>query len=215
MEFTNHFRVPAGVQDAWELLGDLPRVATCLPGATVDSLEGDRFTGHIGVRVGPIKAAYNGQGTVSTRDEAAHRMVIDAAGKEGSGKGSAKATITLQLQPDGASHTTVDVHTALDITGKVAQFGRRALADVNQRMLDQFAANLAELCAPEADGSGEVDRAGAHSATSQPSSSDAIGLATVLPPAVVRMAPAVLGFLAGVGLTSVVTRVLRRAASAA
>lgn len=214
MEFTNQFRVPAGIDEAWDLLGDLPRVATCLPGAAVDSLEGDRFTGHVGVRVGPIKAAYNGQGTVSTRDDAAHVMVIDASGKEGSGKGSAAARIALELQSVDPSHTLVDVRTTLDVTGKVAQFGRRALADVNQRMLDQFAANLAQLCdAPaEAESGATRDRA---DVTPRPAvSSDAIGLTTLLPASVVRVAPLVLSFVAGAVFTSILGRALRSPAPA-
>lgn len=213
MEFINQFRVPAGIDEAWQLLGDLPRVATCLPGAAVDTLEGDRFTGHVGVRVGPIKAAYNGQGTVSVRDDSTHLMVIDAAGKEGSGKGSATAKISLQLRADGASHTTVDVRTTLDITGKVAQFGRRALADVNQRMLDQFAQNLSALCAQPAE-SEAASPAVAPTTASHAAASDTIGLSTVLPRSVVRAAPVVLGFLAGVGLTSVVGRLVRSAQAA-
>lgn len=207
MEFTNQFRVPAGIDEAWDLLGDLPRVATCLPGAAVDSLEGDRFTGHVGVRVGPIKAAYNGQGTVSTRDDTSHVMVIDASGKEGSGRGSAAARIALELQSVDRSHTLVDVRTTLDVTGKVAQFGRRALADVNQRMLDQFAANLAQLCDAPAEAESGATRADV--APRPAASSDAIGLATLLPESVVRAAPLVLSFVAGAVFTSILGRALR------
>ena len=64
-------------------------MAACFPGATVTSVEGDTFTGTCKVKLGPIALVYNGSGTFVEKDESAHRMVIDAKGKDKRGNGTA------------------------------------------------------------------------------------------------------------------------------
>ena len=78
-------------------------------------------------------------------DEASRMMVLDARGKENSGRGSAAAVVHVDLTPEGPSRTAVHVTTDLQITGKVAQFGRSAMADVGERLIGQFAGNLESL----------------------------------------------------------------------
>jgi carbon monoxide dehydrogenase subunit G len=36
MQLENEFTVPASIEQAWAVLLDVPRVAPCLPGATVE-----------------------------------------------------------------------------------------------------------------------------------------------------------------------------------
>src|SRR6185369_5157054 len=74
-------------------------------------------------------------------DEANHRLVIDASGRDTRGQGNAKATIVVTMAPEGAG-TKVDVATDLSITGKVAQFGRGVLVDVSSKLMGQFVENL-------------------------------------------------------------------------
>src|SRR5690606_2940828 len=143
MELTNDFKVDAPVATVWEALTDVERIAPCLPGAELQSVEGDEYKGVVKVKVGPITAQYKGAARFAERDDANHRAVLEAEGRETRGQGNASATITAQLTPDGDS-TTVQVVTDLKITGRVAQFGRGVLADVSAKLLDQFAGCLAE-----------------------------------------------------------------------
>ena len=142
MEFANEFIVPAAPADAWVLLTDVPRIAPCLPGATVNPVGDGTYEGSVGVKVGPIKVGYSGTATFTELDESKHRMVLSAGGKESSGKGSANATVTVELVGEGTDKTRVLVATDLQVTGKVAQFGRSAMADVGARLIGQFASNL-------------------------------------------------------------------------
>ena len=64
--------------------------------------------------------------------------MLKAEGRDTTGKGNASALITAQLEPQGDAVTKVTVTTDLTITGKVAQFGRGALADVSTKLLGQF-----------------------------------------------------------------------------
>jgi carbon monoxide dehydrogenase subunit G len=120
------------------VLTDVERIAPCMPGAQLQEIEGDEYRGIVKVKVGPITAQYKGAARFVEQDEAGHRAVLRAEGRETRGQGNANATITAQLEPDGDG-TQVSVMTDLTITGRVAQFGRGVLADVSAKLLGQFA----------------------------------------------------------------------------
>ena len=142
VEIVNSFVVRAPIDVAWATLTDLPRIAPCLPGATLSGVEGDVYKGHVTVKVGPIVAKFGGQATFLERDDAGRRAVLKGEGRDAGGKGNASATITAQLEAVDATTTRCSVRTDLTITGKMAQFGRGALADVSEKLLAQFVTNL-------------------------------------------------------------------------
>ncbi|WP_018636438.1 SRPBCC family protein [Parafrankia elaeagni] len=141
MELTNEFRVAASPATTWAVLTDLERIAPCMPGAQLLEVAGEEYRGAVKVKVGPITAQYRGTATFLERDEAAHRAVLKADGKETRGQGNASATITVTLAPDGDGTKAV-VLTDLHITGKVAQFGRGVIADVSASLLGRFVDSL-------------------------------------------------------------------------
>ncbi len=138
MQLEHSFTVPVPVDDAWKVLLDIEQIAPCMPGAVLDSVEGDDFTGRVKVKLGPISLTYKGKASFVTKDEATHTAVIDAAGKDQRGNGTAAATVTATLKSEGSS-TRVDVLTDLNITGKPAQFGRGVMVDVGNKLIGQFA----------------------------------------------------------------------------
>lgn len=141
MELTNEFTVGIPVDDAWEVLTDVERIAPCLPGAQLQEVAGDEYRGRVKVKVGPVSTEYRGSATFVEQDPVAHRAVLRAQGREARGQGSARADITATLLPSSGA-TTVKVVTDLTVSGRVAQFGRGVLADVSARLLDEFAASL-------------------------------------------------------------------------
>lgn len=143
MKLENRFTVPVPRDEALKVLLDVERVAPCMPGATLTSRDGDAFEGTVKVKVGPINLTYGGKASFQTVDEPAGLVVIQAAGKETRGTGTAKALVTCRLVDKGDT-TEVEVDTDLNITGKPAQFGRGVLAEVSGKLVDQFAACLAE-----------------------------------------------------------------------
>lgn len=153
----NEFTVPVPVDEAWEVLLDVERIAPCMPGASLDSVDGDTFTGKVKVKVGPITVTYRGEARFTGKDAAAHSVAVDANGKEARGSGTASARVTATLSTEGDG-TRVTVDTDLNVTGRVAQFGRGVMADVSAKLVDRFAANLAaEL---ERDTGDDADRDG-------------------------------------------------------
>jgi uncharacterized protein len=141
MELTNEFVVPTAVDDAWKLLTDVERIAPCMPGAELQEIDGAEYRGIVKVKVGPITAQYKGKVTFVEKDDAAHRAVLRAEGRDTRGQGNANATITATLVPEGDG-TRVTVVTDLAITGRAAQFGRGVMADVSTKLLGQFVSCL-------------------------------------------------------------------------
>jgi uncharacterized protein len=220
VQLNHQFTVPASIDETWGAFNDLERIAPCFPGAALTSVEGDEFTGICKIKLGPISMQYGGSGTFLERDEAAHRAVIEAKGKDKRGNGTAAATVTAQLIADGDTSTNVEVVTDLSITGKPAQFGRGVMQDVSDKLLGQFATCLetklgpTAVAEPEAAGdvgSGEtapepsLSSAGSGAASvSAPTSGSAAGPppaaeldlgATVLPILVKRYAPYAIGVI--------------------
>jgi carbon monoxide dehydrogenase subunit G len=144
MQLEHQFKVPVPVAQAWDVLLDVERIAPCMPGATVDSFDGETIDGRVKVKVGPIQVTYVGTARFTDKDEASRRAVIEASAKEARGSGTATATITAQLQDDGGSATNVTVTTDLAITGKPAQFGRGVMEEVGNKLLGRFADCLAD-----------------------------------------------------------------------
>src|SRR5579859_4426305 len=144
MELDNSFTVPVPPETAWDVLLDVARIAPCMPGATVDEVDGDVVTGRIKVKLGPVSLTYRGTAKFNERDEAAHTILVEASGKETRGAGTAAATIKASLEPAEAGTTRVSMHTSMNVTGRPAQFGRGVMAEVSAKLIDQFASNLAQ-----------------------------------------------------------------------
>jgi len=165
MELTNDFRVGVPVERAWAVLTDVELIAPCMPGAQLQEVEGDEYRGIVKVKVGPITAQYKGAARFVERDDAGHRAVLRAEGRDTRGQGNANATITATLTPDGDG-TAVTVATDLTVTGRVAQFGRGVMADVSAKLLGQFVDCLEnKLLVDGADTGGAPPAGGAETAS--------------------------------------------------
>jgi uncharacterized protein len=138
VELNHSFTVPASLDATWSAFQDIESVAGCFPGATVTEVNGDDFKGSCKVKLGPIALVYSGSGTFEEKDEAAHRFVVVAKGKDKRGNGTAGATVTATMTDAGGDSTEVQVLTDLAITGKPAQFGRGVIQDVSDKLLQQF-----------------------------------------------------------------------------
>src|SRR3954469_11672896 len=153
MKLENEFTVPASIDQAWAVLLDVPRVAPCLPGATVEDGHGEEgeYKGQMKIKIGPITASYKGTVRIQEADEAAHRVAMRAQAKDARGQGTAAATITSTME-ETADGTKVTVETAMRVTGPAAQFGRGVMQDVSAKLMKRFADCLAEELSGGADG---------------------------------------------------------------
>lgn len=142
MKIENTFTVDAPIDQAWELLTNIPEVTRCLPGAKLTGEEDGVYSGGIKVKVGPVTAEYKGSAEFVEKDAEARKAVIKGSGRDTRGAGNAQVLITAQMSPVG-NQTQVDIVTELKISGKFAQFGRGVMQDVSTKLLGQFAECLA------------------------------------------------------------------------
>ena len=144
MKINNEFTVEAPIQQAWDTMLNLERIAPCLPGAAIQEEKDEgEYDGTMKVKIGPITANYKGTVKFEEVDEGNHRAVLQATGRDARGQGTASATIVSTLQEEGEG-TKVSVETDMKLTGRAAQFGRGIAQDVATKMLDQFASCLEE-----------------------------------------------------------------------
>jgi uncharacterized protein len=141
-QLVNEFTVNRPIDEAWSVITDVERIAPCLPGAQLQEIEGDVYRGVVKVKLGSITPQFKGQASFDERDDAAHRAVLKAEGRDTGGRGNASAEITAQAESLSPTSTRVVVSTDLHITGKVAQFGRGIIGDVSKKLMAQFADNL-------------------------------------------------------------------------
>jgi carbon monoxide dehydrogenase subunit G len=164
MELEHSFTVPVPPEQAWQVLLDVEKVAPCMPGATVDSVEGDVVKGRIKVKVGPVTLTYSGTARFIERDDQALSITLEASGKETRGSGTASAKVRSTLR-DEDGQTRVVVYTTLSVTGRPAQFGRGVMAEVSGKIIQQFANNLAAQLAGTSAAGGQVSGNGAQTST--------------------------------------------------
>jgi hypothetical protein len=142
MLIKSDFEVPQPVEKVWEFFGNVAQVAACLPGAELtDDLGDDKYLGKVAIRMGPVKMQFAGNATITERDDAAKRMVIDAAGADEKGRGQASMLVTATLVGTRGG-TTVNVAQDVQLSGAAAQYGRGMISDVTQVLMRQFATNM-------------------------------------------------------------------------
>jgi hypothetical protein len=145
MDLNHSITVNQSIAETWKILTDLERIAPCLPGAQLQEIDGDVYKGVVKIKVGPIVATFKGEAQFAERDDVNFKASLKASGRDTGGKGNASATITAQLTALSETSTVCNVVTDLAITGKVAQFGRGAMADISEKLIAQFADNLNTL----------------------------------------------------------------------
>lgn len=208
MQLSNTFTVSLPVEETWKVFLDLERIAPCLPGAAITDVQDGAYHGGVKIKVGPISAQYRGVATFIDTNDAEHRAVILAKGKDVGGQGNANAQITATLTPYGEG-TQVQVDTDLDLSGRVAQFGRGVIGDVTNKLLTQFSKNLeAEINA------GSLARTGREPSRPRPSLDDIepLDVMSDMGGLVARYALPALGGLVALTLGSVILARLSRAA---
>ena len=139
---TNEFTVNLPIDEAWPIICDVERIAPCLPGAQLQEIEGTTYRGVVKIKLGAITANFKGEAEFIERDDTTHRAKLAASGRDTGGRGNARADVTAEAESLSPTSTRCTVTAELNITGKVAQFGRGIMGDVSKKLMDQFSTNL-------------------------------------------------------------------------
>jgi aerobic carbon-monoxide dehydrogenase small subunit len=131
----------------WALIADLERLARCMPGLSLDGPPaGERLTGHLDLKLGPISARFAGEGRLQL-NPGAQALHVEGRGVDRKGGSNVVGSLACRIEPargaEGAA-TAVHLELAYALTGPLAQIGRGALArDLARRLGEMFAANMA------------------------------------------------------------------------
>jgi hypothetical protein len=139
---TSDFEVAEPVEKVWGFFGNIPQVASCLPGAELTKdLGDDKYEGRVAIRMGPVRLQFTGTADITERDEAAKRLVVHASGADERGRGQAAMVVGATLTPKGRG-TKVAVTQDLQLSGAAAQYGRGMIADVSAILIRDFSATM-------------------------------------------------------------------------
>ena len=142
--FENHFTVAAPPDKVFEMFGDIRRVATCLPGASLTGQPTpERVEGMIRVKLGPITANFRGVARID-RDHANRSGRIVGTGSDQRSRSSTRGEIRYRLVPIGQGTATgVELSIGYSLRGMLAQIAREGLVrDLAARLTADFASNL-------------------------------------------------------------------------
>ncbi|HEV2227483.1 MAG TPA: SRPBCC family protein [Steroidobacteraceae bacterium] len=155
------YALPAAADQAWKLLEDLERVASCMPGASItERIDERHFKGTVSVRLGPASLKFRGEVEVLALDPGGRTVQLRGTGADAGGGSAASLDLTARIEPKDAASSTLAGHAEASLSGKAATFGARVADAVAQQVLQQFADNfIAELEARAAAGSGTAGAA--------------------------------------------------------
>jgi len=142
LEFDNSFEVPLPAAEAWGVLMDIERIVPCVPGAELtEVVDPDNFKGKVSVRLGPVALTFAGRAEFVERDNEGFSARVKAQGSDSKGRGGANADVTFKLVSAGDAATNVEIHTNLQLSGSVAQYGRGVgmITDVASQIIGKFA----------------------------------------------------------------------------
>jgi carbon monoxide dehydrogenase subunit G len=147
MKIENSFHVPAGMEESWKIITDVPSLVSCMPGAELTEAASDgAYRGLARVKIGPVQLQFNGEARLYDVDPRAHTMKVRSRASDAKGRGTVASEMAFALAAEG-ERTRVDVLTDLTLTGAVAQYGRGAglIKEVANQFTKDFAANLEKM----------------------------------------------------------------------
>lgn len=140
MQMSDTRQIAASPEAVFAALTSAEALKECVPGATeVVGNAKDGFEATVVQKVGPVKATFKGQVTISNMVPG-QSLTIDGTGKGGAAgfaKGGADVTMTPK---DGGTELSYDVEAK--VGGKLAQLGSRIIDGFAKKMADQFFDNL-------------------------------------------------------------------------
>jgi carbon monoxide dehydrogenase subunit G len=156
MEFQHSFTVAAPVDLVMLQLQNVQEVAPCVPGAQItEQIDAHRFKGLVKVKLGAVSMTFRGDLQLDV-DEAARQITLSGKGQELRGGSGTSGSVIASLAETEPGVTTVSLNSRVDVSGRLAQFGRSIIPDVAGRLIKDFATCLErKLTDPNAGGSAQ------------------------------------------------------------
>ena len=150
MNIIQEFTVARPISEVWAFFHDIPKVASCLPGAEYLGEKGEgKHAGKVSSKIGPFSASFEGEADVSYNEA---DKIIHAEGKGVDKKGASRGKMVMdcRLEEVGTS-TKVMVNADIQLSGTIAQFGRTGLlTEIANVLVADFVRNAEAQLVPAA-----------------------------------------------------------------
>ena len=141
MHMSDEKTIQADPQAVFAALMDPEMLKVCVPGAQeVTGNPDDGFEAVVTQKVGPVKATFKGQVSLSDMVPG-ESLTITGEGKGGAA-GFAKGGASVRLTPAEGGGTVLAYDVEAKVGGKLAQLGSRLIDGFAKKMADRFFANL-------------------------------------------------------------------------
>lgn len=140
MQLTGNHLINASPATIWSLLMDTDALARIVPGVqTLERIEGNSFKSTLGVKLGPVNAAFNGN---LQMEDIETEQGFTLKVQQNSKVGNANATIKIRLSPVAEKQTDVAFEGDVKLSGMLASMGQRVIGGVSNTLSKQFFANM-------------------------------------------------------------------------
>ncbi len=137
------YRIEASREKVWAALNDTQILKESIPGCEqINRLSETEMTATVVAKVGPVKAKFTGQVTLSDLNPP-NSYRISGEGKGGAA-GFAKGGANISLQSDGNA-TVLSYSVDATVGGKLAQLGARLIDGTAKKLAGEFFANFADI----------------------------------------------------------------------
>ncbi|MEV4742345.1 SRPBCC domain-containing protein [Streptomyces sp. NPDC049555] len=137
--------VPYPVGAVRRVLSDPARVARCVPGLQQDASAGAALEGRLRLRIGGSTITYRGSLRLTERDGS-----YEVSGEGTEARGNGKVTLALSAHPqEMPGGTRLNCTGTVGAAGRLTEFDPKTVESTARRLLDRFAAALAEELSEE------------------------------------------------------------------
>ncbi|KFI32478.1 carbon monoxide dehydrogenase [Haematobacter missouriensis] len=136
MKLTGEQLIPAPVETVWQMINDPEVLRACIPGCeSLERGEDDRLTATVALKVGPVKARFAGEVTLSEIDPPNGYRIFGKGSGGVAGFAEGGAVIALAPVEGG---TLLSYEAEAKIGGKLAQLGTRLIDSTAKKLTLQF-----------------------------------------------------------------------------
>jgi carbon monoxide dehydrogenase subunit G len=147
MDFKGKYSIPAGPAAVWTALHDPEMLAAAIPGCeAVEKLSPTEFRARAVVKVGPVKARFDGKVELREIEPPAgvvHAMLLKGEG-QGGAAGFARGESQVRLSAEGEG-TLLEYDAKAIVGGRLAQVGQRLIDGAAKALADEFFAKFASV----------------------------------------------------------------------
>ncbi len=152
MDFKGKYSIPAQPDAVWNALHEAEILAAAIPGCEgVERLSPNEFKARAVVKVGPVKARFDGKVELRELEPpagVAHAMMLKGEG-QGGAAGFARGESQVRLSAQGEG-TLLEYDAKAIVGGRLAQVGQRLIDGAAKALADEFFAKFASVMQAQA-----------------------------------------------------------------